>query len=90
MSNFKYLMIVTEEYEDNLSYYADKPWEGRLVDIVYGADVDHLWKKDNEGLFYQLYDSESGKRLGYGVLCYDSIKEDIDIFENNLLAEVGL
>ena len=87
----KYTMIVTEEderYETgerSLGFFADDPFEGRLSDIVFGDNADELLKSsdghDNEGLFYILYTNDGGKRIGSGVIEYDSIDEDIEEYE---------
>ena len=86
----KYIMIVTSEderYENDevqLDFFWDNPWEGKLEDIVYGDSWDELFGDGhNEGLFYQLYSTETGKRIGYGSLDPDSPREEIEEFEKN-------
>lgn len=86
----KYVMIVTSEderYENDevqLDFFWDNPWEGLLVDIVYGDSWDELFGDGhNEGLFYQLYSTETGERIGYGSLDPDSPREEIEEFEKN-------
>lgn len=86
----KYVMIVTSEDERyghdgiQLDFFWDNPWEGLLVDIVYGDSWDELFGDGhNEGLFYQLYSTETGERIGYGSLDPDSPREEIEEFEKN-------
>lgn len=38
---------------------------------------------DDEGLFYQLYENGEGKKIGEGLLSYETLKEDIQVFESN-------
>ena len=83
----KYTMVVYEEderYGSNgiqLDFYADNPWEGNLSDIVNGNNVEELWKSSdglsNEGLFYMLYENETGKKIGYGIVDYGAIRDEI-------------
>ena len=51
--------------------------------LVYTSDTaDELFTHgENEGLFYQLFASETGDRIGYGVIDLDSLNEDIERFE---------
>lgn len=87
----KYILIVTSEDERygrevQLNFFADKPWEGLLEDVVFGDNWNELFfdhKKDNEGLFYQLYATDTGKRIGYGILDPDSPAEEIEAYENS-------
>lgn len=86
----KYVMIVTSEDERyghdgiQLDFFWDNPWEGLLVDIVYGDSYDELFGNgDYEGLFYQLYSTETGERIGYGELDPNSPREEIEEFEKN-------
>lgn len=86
----KYVMIVTSEDERyghdgiQLDFFWDNPWEGLLVDIVYGDSYEELFGNgDNEGLFYQLYSTETGERIGYGSLDPNSLREEIEEFEKN-------
>ena len=86
----KYVMIVTSEDERyghdgiQLDFFWDNPWEGLLVDIVYGNSYEELFGNgDYEGLFYQLYSTETGERIGYGSLDPDSPREEIEEFEKN-------
>lgn len=83
MSIFKYCMIVTAEderygSEKELGYWAEHPEDGILQDIVFGQNIDTLIKPGNEGLFYQLYDMVSGKRIGYGSIDWGIIEEEIN------------
>lgn len=86
----KYVMIVTSEDERyghdgiQLDFFWDNPWEGKLEEIVYGDSWDELFGDGhNEGLFYQLYSTETGERIGYGSLDPDSPREEIEEFEKN-------
>lgn len=88
---YKYVMIVTSEderYESgekNLSYFGDHPWEGTLVEIVFGNSFDELFGDGkHEGLFQQTYEMETGKRLSYGFLDPDTPREEIEEWEKNL------
>ena len=89
----KYVMIVTEEDErydgengKQLSFYADNPFEGLLSDIAYGDNVDELRQSEdghsNEGLFYVLYSTSDGKRIGSGTVDFDAIQEEIEEYED--------
>lgn len=89
----KYYMIVTEEdatYDSGkhgLSYFADAPWKGVIVGVFEGDTVEELYAHgENEGLFYQLFTSETGERIGYGVIDPDSLDDDIERFEVEKLA----
>ena len=94
----KYMMIITEEDErydgknTQLSFYANNPFEGKLSDIVYGDNVDELWISsdghDNEGLFYVLYATEDGTKVGYGTVEFSAIAEEIEEYEENNCAKV--
>ena len=90
----KYVMIVTEEDErydsengKQLDFYSNNPFEGLLSDIVYGDNVDELRKSEeghsNEGLFYVLYSTSDGKRIGSGSVDFDAIQEEIKTYEGN-------
>lgn len=86
----KYYMIVTEEdasYDSGkhgLSYFADAPWKGVIIGIFKGNTADELYDHgENEGLFYQLFTSETGERIGYGVIDPNSLNEDIKKCEVN-------
>ena len=87
----KYTMIVFEEDERygkhgfRLEFYANNPAEGLLSDIVQGDNLEELMYSsdglDNEGLFYLLYENETGKRIGSGMVDFVAIGEDIDSAE---------
>lgn len=83
----KYIMIVTSEDErynngkedsKGLDFFADSPWEGVFECILVGDNAGELIDADSEGLFYQLYEMENGKRIGYGTLSYNALKNDIE------------
>ena len=85
-NNKKYVMIVTSEddrydREVGLDFFADAPWEGRFECCIDGDNFNDLIENcilhDVEGLFYQLYENEYGNRIGYGVVDYDAIEDDI-------------
>ena len=85
---YKYVMIVTaedERYESgekDLSWFGEHPWEGYLVEIVFGNSFDELMDDgSNEGLFQQTYEMTTGKRLSYGFLDPDTPREEIEEFE---------
>lgn len=79
--------------EASLSFYANDPAEGHLSDIVFGNSAAELMEHgdgaDNEGLFYIFYRIEGqtdskypfGRRIGSGVLNFDALCEDIDLYE---------
>ena len=86
----KYIMIVTSEDErynsgkedsKGLDFFANNPWEGRFECVCVGDDVDALMDAESEGLFYQLFETTNGKRIGSGVLTYDALKDDIEEYE---------
>lgn len=87
----KYIMIVTSEddrYDPleaggvSLMFFANAPWEGLFYDVVHGDSAEELMDQgDFEGLFYQLYDTKSGERIGFGTICLDFLKENITEFE---------
>ena len=84
----KYVMIVTaedERYETgemSLSDFGEAPWEGRLVEIIFGNSFDELMGDGkHEGLFQQTYDMETGKRLSYGFLDPITPREEIEEWE---------
>lgn len=86
--NKKYVLIITSEderYDEKkvqLDFFTNYSWEGLLNDIVYGDSISELYTNgENEGLFYQLYEIGTGKRIGYGILNYDSLKEEIEDWE---------
>lgn len=81
----KYLMLVFEEKEtcqkSPLEFFSNHPEAGTLSDLVYGDNAEELMQSSdgnsNEGLFYILYSLLDGKRIGYGIIDFDSIKNDI-------------
>jgi len=84
----KYVVIITEEDEKydkgetDLSFYANNPWKGLLRDIINGNTFNDLYGNgDNEGLFYQLYSTETGERIGSGTFDPDAPREEIAKFE---------
>ena len=86
----KYMMVVTSEYErynngkeDSkwLDFFSNNPWEGNFECVCTGNDADELMDADLEGLFYQLYETEDGKRIGAGILSYDALKNDIEEYK---------
>lgn len=84
----KYVMIVTSEDErydrgeTDISFYACEPWEGLLEEVVFGNRAEELYGDGkNEGLFYQVYETETGKRIGYGTIDPDYPREDIEEWE---------
>ena len=86
----KYVMIVTSEDErydsgeKDLCWFAEHPWEGTLVEIVFGNSFDELMGDgEHEGLFQQTYEMETGKRLSYGFLDPDTPREEIEEWEKN-------
>ena len=93
----KYTMIVTEEderytnKEKGLSFFAENPWEGCLNSIVYGDTADELMTKaaKAEGLFYQLYESKTGKLVGRGVVSIDALDDDISEYEKSSIIYIG-
>lgn len=92
--NSKYMMIVTAEDERygrngiQLDFFSDNPWEGLLEEIVCGNNADEIFGDGaNEGLFYQLYSMETRKRIGYGTINPDCIKEEIEEYEKTYKEE---
>ena len=87
----KYVMVVTSEderYEKgifDLSDYADNPFEGQLEALIHGDNFGELYGNgEHEGLFFGLWDEETGKRISYGVLDPDTPREEIEEYEGNL------
>lgn len=86
----KYVAVITSEDErynngkedsKRLDFFADNPWEGVFEYILVGDNVNDIINGDVEGLFYQLYEMKNGKRIGYGILSYDALKNDIEEYE---------
>lgn len=91
----KYYMIVTEEDasyasgEHGLNYFANAPWKGSIVGVFDGNYAEAmLCNGATEGLFYQLFVSETGERIGYGIIDRDSIEEDIVRFEKKIEEDI--
>lgn len=85
---YKYVMIVTvedERYdsgEKDLCWFGEHPWEGTLVEIVFGNSFDELMGNgEHEGLFQQTYEMETGKRLSYGFIDPYTPREEIEEWE---------
>ena len=82
-----YFAIITEEDTEadrELDYYANNPWHGLFVTVVYGDNAEELLTQyDCEGLFYQLYVKETGRRIGYGIVSLDVLNNDIASYEDN-------
>ncbi len=89
-----FVMLVFEENEKNIpyshklepiTYFSNHPWRGRLIDIYYGNTAEELLEgRSCEGMFYALYsygDDFCGPLIGYGVVDYDSVRDDIKNFE---------
>ena len=78
----KYTCIITSEPDGpRLAYISDHPWEGNLEETIQFNTIEELFDHDVEGLFYQLFDNESGQRLGYGMIDCDYPATDIQDFE---------
>lgn len=78
----KYTCIITSEPDGpGLAYISDHPWEGNLEETIQFNTIGELFAHDVEGLFYQLFDNESGRRLGYGMIDPDYPATDIQDFE---------
>lgn len=90
----RYFMVITAEddrynngKEDSqpLTYWVDNPWDGELVEAVFGNNIDELFGDgENEGLFYQLYSTITGRRISAGVLDPDSPREEIEEYDEYL------
>lgn len=75
-----YIVIITEDNGDyQFDYLCNNPWQGNFRDVIYGDSADEIVSNngDYEGLFYQLYETNKGERIGYGVFNYDTIFDDI-------------
>lgn len=76
----KYTAIITSEPDGKgLDYISDHPWEGNLEATKKFDTVEDLYRF--EGLFYQLFDNKSGKRIGYGMVDGEYPAADIHEFE---------
>lgn len=81
----KYIAIITEDNGDyQFDYLCDNPWDGNFRSVIYGDNAEEIVSDngDLEGLFYQMYDTDKGKRVGYGVFNYDDVSNDIRIYTN--------
>ena len=76
----KYKIVITEETDSApMDFFIDNPEAGQYIDTIY---FSFPWQFEMvlelyEGLFYQLFDMETGKRIGYGGLDPDSPVEEI-------------
>lgn len=76
----KYTAIITSEPDGKgLDYISDHPWEGNLEATKEFDTVKDLY--GFEGLFYQLFDNKSGRRIGYGMVDDEYPAADIREFE---------
>lgn len=76
----KYTAIITSEPDGKgLDYISDHPWEGNLEATKEFDTVKDLYRF--EGLFYQLFDNKSGRRIGYGMVDDEYPAADIREFE---------
>ena len=91
--NAKYKIRITQEHYDKkrkfsdddppydyyLAYFSDNPEEGTYVDTIYFSSPDDFQDIISlyEGLFYELFDISTGKRIGSGCLDPDSPVEEI-------------
>lgn len=76
----KYTAIITSEPDGKgLDYISDHPWEGNLEATKEFDTVEDLC--EYEGLFYQLFDNKSGRRIGYGMVDDEYPALDIHEFE---------
>lgn len=76
----KYTAIITSEPDGKgLDYISDHPWEGNLETTKKFDTVEDLY--GFEGLFYQLFDNKSGRRIGYGMVDDEYPAADIREFE---------
>lgn len=75
----KYTMIVSckPNTDEPTEYFVDRPWEADLSKIVYGDNADELMAGVTSNEFYQLYNNETGKRIGYGNISKTNISENI-------------
>lgn len=84
----KYTVVITSEPKDkSLDYISNHPWEGNLEKTVEFNTIEELFEHDVEGLFYQLFENGSGKRLGYGSVNSDYPYMDIQEFEKGYVNE---
>lgn len=86
----RYVCIITSEKDKKslgINYYAEHPEAGKFERILIGDDADEILGSsgDAEGLFYQLYSCLDGKKIGYGIFDYDSIKDDICFYQSRFV-----
>lgn len=87
----RFLLIITCEPGNDddkcLDYYSDNPWEGLLKRIIHFSTMEEIFEilAEYEGQFYQLFERKHGYRIGYGMICDEYPKSDIQQYENNLL-----
>lgn len=85
---YRYTAVITSEQEgQSLDYISENPWEGNLEKTVEFDTIEELFEHDVEGLFYQLFENGSGKRLGYGSVNSDYPYMDIKEFEKGYVNE---
>lgn len=87
-NNKRYMIIITSEDDRytaddegyNLWYWEDHPYDGVLEDVVFVDTADELFDKypQHEGLFYQTYDLNTGKRIAYGAIEFNMIAEELE------------
>lgn len=80
----KYVAIITEDNGDyQFDYLYDNPWHGNFRDVIYGDNAEEIvfGYGNYEWLFYQLYELNKGRNIGYGVFNYDTISDDIIEYE---------
>jgi hypothetical protein len=90
----KYTVIIT--YEDErygtdgfgLTYWMENPWDGLLMRVGTGDTCDELFKPEDEGFFFQLYDNANGKRITYGMVD-DTIDEEVEEYEEYKKVRMG-
>lgn len=86
--HYRYTAVITSESEGQpLGHISEHPWEGILEKIIKFDTMDEFWTYDVEGLFYQLYENENGKRLGYGSINCDFPAMDIRRYEEKSSAK---
>ena len=95
-TNKKYVMIIfveDERYngkEYNCDFYANAPWVGNFLDIVYGDNIDELRDDGRyEGFYYVLYATENGRRISYGCIDFDSIDTEIWTYEEEKINKMN-
>lgn len=84
--NSKYILLISSEPDDDsekrLDYYSEHPEEGLLDKIIsFNSEEELEAHPEIEGYFYQLYETEGGKRIGYGMVDADYPLTDVRVFE---------